>query len=302
MIRRPDHRSAAAALAARLIVGSLLILLGCAGGSGSSGFDLAENGAIMQALDEERCVESDGLTICPADGASPTATPTETATQDSNAFTPTSPSAEGSPTPTPPAAGTVTPSPPIDNPSATATPVEGDQTPTPTESTLPHTPTRTRTPTPTPTPTLAAPGEMKVDTSIGENRGVDCTPGTGSCSFLFHFSPQGFTPDTAFQVAARLRDPDGEWLLFPAEEVSLDPGMPVYQALLALPLAGRQEGDLVAQVAVLAFSTPPGAQSPALDSLGASGANFAFVTSELLVMLDRSGAVIGDRLSVIGSQ
>jgi hypothetical protein len=46
-----------------------LALAACAGGSGSSGFDAfpTENAAIQQALDQQRCVERQGLTICPAD-------------------------------------------------------------------------------------------------------------------------------------------------------------------------------------------------------------------------------------------
>ncbi len=47
----------------------LTLLAGCAGGSGSSGFDIspaAENGFIVLALETEQCVDADGLAICPA--------------------------------------------------------------------------------------------------------------------------------------------------------------------------------------------------------------------------------------------
>ena len=47
-----------------------LLLSGCLGGSGSSGFDiapLAEDAFILQALEEGRCVDAEGLTICPTD-------------------------------------------------------------------------------------------------------------------------------------------------------------------------------------------------------------------------------------------
>lgn len=294
MIRRPAHRSAAVALATRLIVGSLLILLGCAGGSGSSGFDLAENGAIMEAIDNDHCVENDGLTICPADGATPTATPSETITAapEPTSSTPTSPPAADTPTPTPVEILSPSPTPPAN---ASPTQVEQTGTPTPTGPTDNPSPTATgpisprtatRTFTPTPTPTMAAPAGMRIDTSISPESGVDCTLGSNTCSFEIDFAPQGFAPDTGFQVAARLRDPDGEWLIFPAQDVSIHPTMPVYQALITLPLEGRGEEDLVAQVAVLVYATPPGVASPAVDSLGASGANFAFVTSELLLSLN----------------
>jgi hypothetical protein len=133
---------------------------------------------------------------------------------------------------------------------------------------------------------MPAPVGMRIDTSISPDRGVDCTLDGDTCSFEIDFAPQGFAPDTAFQVAARLRDPDGEWLLFPVQDVSIHPTMPVFQAHISLPLEGRGEEDLVAQVAVLVFDTPPGVAGPAVDSLGASGANFAFVTNELLVSLN----------------
>ncbi len=52
------------------------LLAACAGGSGSSGFDVsarAEDGAIEQALAEQRCVPGAGLSICPADLSAPAA-------------------------------------------------------------------------------------------------------------------------------------------------------------------------------------------------------------------------------------
>jgi len=70
----------------------LLLIFGlsaCAGGSGSSGFDVrSENAAIQEALVEQHCVQHESLTICPAaeTGATPSptsppaATPTATAT------------------------------------------------------------------------------------------------------------------------------------------------------------------------------------------------------------------------------
>jgi hypothetical protein len=51
-------------------------LAACSGGSGSSGFDAfpSENAAIRQAVDEQRCIEHEGLTIC---AAGPSITPAE---------------------------------------------------------------------------------------------------------------------------------------------------------------------------------------------------------------------------------
>ncbi|MFQ5665151.1 MAG: hypothetical protein ACE5I7_01840, partial [Candidatus Binatia bacterium] len=93
----------------------------CTGGSGSSGFDAfpsSENAAIEQALNEQRCVERQGLTICPADErsvvrpASPTPTPGATPSRvvDTPAPQPT-PTAEAIATSSPTATSTQTPKP-----------------------------------------------------------------------------------------------------------------------------------------------------------------------------------------------
>lgn len=78
------------------------VLTACEGGSGSSGFDVrSENAAIQTALAEQRCVQHESLTICPA---GETHTPPE-----------------GSPTPSPMQALTPTPTSAPPGPTATAT-------------------------------------------------------------------------------------------------------------------------------------------------------------------------------------
>ena len=70
-------------------------LTACAGGRGSSGFDISENAAIGRVIDTQKCVDHQGLTICPADHPETpvtTASPTLTATP----YTP----AAATPTPT----------------------------------------------------------------------------------------------------------------------------------------------------------------------------------------------------------
>jgi len=57
-----------------LLAASVLGLMACAGGSGSSGFDISaasEGAAIQRALDKQECLERKGLTICPATEGSP---------------------------------------------------------------------------------------------------------------------------------------------------------------------------------------------------------------------------------------
>jgi hypothetical protein len=86
-----------------LLLGALLA--GCAGGRGSSGFDInAENAAIVTALATRQCVEVDGLMICPANESAatpPAASPTPTASPTPLGPTPASPTpARATPTPT----------------------------------------------------------------------------------------------------------------------------------------------------------------------------------------------------------
>jgi hypothetical protein len=85
-----------------------LVLAACAGGSGSSGFDItSENVAIQQALDTQHCVTRKTLTICPAEEtlSPPTASPTPTGLPFRT------PTGTTTTTPTGPAAPTTTPTP-----------------------------------------------------------------------------------------------------------------------------------------------------------------------------------------------
>lgn len=112
MSRRSETRPARGAAAWLWLIALWCVLAGCAGGSGSSGFDvLAENAAIDQALDMDGCETFEGLTIC---AAAPEAPATET---------PIAPAA----TPSETATAAVT-----DTPSPTATPPPIDFTFTPT--------------------------------------------------------------------------------------------------------------------------------------------------------------------------
>lgn len=80
----------------------------CAGGRGSSGFDISENAAIGRAIDTQQCVDHQGLTICPADhGETPVMTASPTPTPSVTPYTPTS----ATPTPTMSMSPTATPTP-----------------------------------------------------------------------------------------------------------------------------------------------------------------------------------------------
>lgn len=92
-------------------LGMLLVaatLSACAGGRGSSGFDISENAAIGRVIDTQQCVDHLGLTICPADSAqTPGITASPTPTPSVTPYTPTS----ATPTPTMSMSPTATPTP-----------------------------------------------------------------------------------------------------------------------------------------------------------------------------------------------
>jgi hypothetical protein len=251
-MKRRSHgrRITAMSAAAWLAVLCLTALVGCAGGSGSSGFDAIENAAIDQALDEQRCVESGGLVICPADTAVSAPTPLATATP--------------TPTASPTTAAPATDTPPIATPATEAA--------------------RTATPTPTSTrlsqaTVTATPAGVRIDVGLDTAGPVDCMVVDGSCEFSFAFTAVGFPPVTSFLVAARPAAPENQWEIsvpVPADQE----GDRSFNALIAVPATGAEETILV-QVAVLAQSGPFDSVPASVDSLGETSAEFAFVTPEI---------------------
>lgn len=222
-------------------LGCALVLAGCAGGSGSSGFDFrAENRAIDTALETNDCTVNAGLTICPSGieiPSPPSASPTVTA-----------------------APATASPTSPVGVTTATPTPT----------FTLPvsFTPTSTRpaasaTPTVTPIPTL----EVLAD--VGRTDQVACTPSAadGPCLFLFAFEPRGFPAETAFGVAYRTRNPDGEWVVVAA---------PNHSATVALTPGVEY------QFAVLVFPASPDPNVVTVGALALTDATYAFVTPSVI--------------------
>jgi len=204
-----------------------VVVVGCAGGSGSSGFDAAlkkENAAIERALDAQTCEEIDGLTIC-ASGGQPSPVPS------------------GTPT--------------IPEPQLTATP-RGTTTPTPIEL---------RSPTPSPTFTPAAPSAPGVDTNLGPRDSIECqqSDAEAPCLFVFTFQPMNVPPEASYAVAVRTRDPDSPWTITQAPAnsapITVDPGGPDYQIAVLVYL--EAPGFIPAEVDLLgdsgadfAFVTP----------------------------------------------
>lgn len=227
------HRWLLALLALACVAG----LVACAGGSGSSGFDItAENLAIDEALDSNECQINDGLIICPSSGGTPTQAPA-TATATSTPFAVATPTTTGPP------------------PETTATPTVF----------VPPTATTTRaaataTPDNTPVP------DPYVETSLGDSDIAQCVVelGDGDCVLLFSFEPIGFDAATGYEVAYRTRNPDSEWIVLPAPDlfaaIPLEPGLQYQLAVLvyedAPPTAAGPVTALGTTKATWAFVTP----------------------------------------------
>jgi hypothetical protein len=266
MQRRGTHRAYERIIkrTSALVFALVLALLSfsCAGGSGSSGFDLAENEAINMALDEQRCVESEGLTICPAamptqPNGNATATPSETPVPIV-------------PTTTPTMAGT-------DFPTRTPSVTPGQLTATVAPS---PTPTPTATPTPTSTPPMVE--GMSVTTSFDGAQGPTCFPTNtpGTCILVFTFSPQGFQATTQYQVAVRSAE-DDPWELRDAVELSFDATGSLFGSDIPInTLVQGPTAGVFIQTAVLVFiDQPPFLRaSEIIESLAESGADFAYVS------------------------
>lgn len=239
-------------------------LSACAGGSGSSGFDLlkAENAAIDRALASQGCEVNDGLTICPSGGGAPSPTDTVTAT----------PTATGTPRPSGSATATTTlPRPTL---SLTASPTGSPpppSSPTPTTTLpAPSTPTGTPPPLPSQTPTATSiPLGPSVDTNIGSSDVIPCQQSDpqGPCTFVFTFQPQAAPADAAYRVAVRTRNPDGAWLVLPVTD---------HSAVIAVDPSGHDY-----QLAVLLFLQEPGFVPDEIELLADTRADFAFVTPVL---------------------
>ena len=234
-----------------LFMGSLLAA--CAGGSGSSGFDdfpNAENAAINQALSQQSCVDFHGLSICPADTAPLTVSPTPTSVPST---TPTN----------------VTVTPP--GPSPTALQMR-TASPTGVPSTR----------TPTPTPGIHPPHKPHVDTGVDTLVPIPCelVVTDNSCVFVVPFVSEGFEPGTTFRVAVRTSDPPSAWSIGARLTSNGAPDVSVFDAPVAVAAPARKPTSPArVQLAVLAFGDPQANPPDEVATLAESGADFAFVTA-----------------------
>jgi hypothetical protein len=240
----------------------LLLILGlgaCEGGSGSSGFDIHSEDAVIQAaLADQRCVQHESLTICPAAEAG--ATPSSPATS-----TPTPGSVAPGSTPTPNNAST-----PGQLPTATASV-------TPSAAT---TRTPSRTPTATATPTS---GAQQVEIAIDLRAPVLCAPVQGGgCAFVLPFAVSGFPPGATFRVAVRTVNPNGRWVISDVLTPT-GPAPSTFEAPVdvSVPVSSCCGGT--AQAAVLVFYHPLVGVPAEVDELIETGADAAFVSEPFVV-------------------
>jgi hypothetical protein len=204
-----------------------VLLTGCTGGSGSSGFDIvaAENAAIDDALDTGSCVVERGLTICAStEGEIPaTATRTPTATSQPQRTSSAAPDVTRTPTDTPVAAPS--------------------QTPT------------GASPAPSPTGVASQPSvDIQPDASDVTNCGV--VADSQSCTLHIVFVPMAAPAGAVYRAAARTRDPDSAWRIMPVEGNAVDivvpPDVDVVQT--AILLYEREPGPVPGEVEALSES------------------------------------------------
>ncbi|MBX3027824.1 hypothetical protein KF840_23260 [bacterium] len=228
------------------------VLGGCAGGSGSSGFDIvaAENRAIDNAIGSGGCVVERGLTICASEAVAtpaPSATPTHTAL----------PSRTGTPGPVQ---------------SETATPPLRTATPTGTSLALPSA-TRTGTaigasPTATATRGVSQPS-VDIQPEAGDVANCAGSADSQSCVVRFVFVSAAAPADAAYRAAVRARSPDSAWRVLPVEGNAVEVQVPA--------------GVRVIQTAILLYDRDPGPVPSEIQALSESGADFAFVAAPLVV-------------------
>jgi len=135
----------------------------------------------------------------------------------------------------------------------------------------------------TPRPTPGMEGAGSVDTNLDGSGDITCAlvPAAGRCIVRMMFAPLGFPSDADFRVAVRDRDPDGPWRLAAPPDANGTPNNPSFDVEVVIDGAGVEASGTVIQMAVLVFLAPPGPLPEVVATLGATGADFAFVTTPL---------------------
>jgi len=249
---------------------------GCVGGSGSSGFDLAESSVIQRVGQGQECEEFDGLVICPADatrGAAPT--PTQPAPPTAPpAATPSATETTSAPaSPTPEVTGTIPV--PHGTSTPTASPLAND---TAAPTAIAASPMPTGVPSATPSPT-AIPETDILTNAPGLHEGAACAPTSppANCVVEFRFRASGLPETSAFRVAGRPADAEGPWsILVP---IRTDGTGGEFEYSTEIPIDLTQGDQRSIQLVVLVFDSDPGPVPDRVSRLSDTGAVRAFVVA-----------------------
>jgi len=287
-------------------------IAGCIGGSGSSGFDIAEGLAIQRVVERSTCEMFDDLTICPADtspgsletpsvvptaAASPAASPapsepslptTTDVAMPARTETPPGP-AGATPTSSPPPTADAFATPTADITGSPAAP----SSPTPTATTVPSSsrpPSASETPksTDSPTPTMV-PGMKIVTNRANFDDAPLCVAGDtpAPCVVDFEFRALGFAGDVAFRVASRPLDAAAQWLVLDPVTTGLAGPLAVFIAPIPIDLSPTPESPIERlQIVVLGFESDPGPVPRHVDRLSQTGADLAFAVEPISILIE----------------
>jgi hypothetical protein len=158
-------------------------------------------------------------------------------------------------------------------------------TPTPTVSAAPaKTATRGPSPAATPTGTPAAPPAPRIDTGVSKATAVPCVQAApdAACTFTLPFAPEGFAAGAVYRVAVRV-DASGPWTIGPELSSGASPAASFDAPVSVATSTFVPAGGTSVQLAVLVFLKPGGAVPTVVDALADTGADYAFVTTELML-------------------
>lgn len=260
-VQKPGGRRAGSA--SLLLFAIALLISGCLGGSGSSGFGIAESVVLQRVADDGDCEVFEEIQFCPV-------------------------AAERRPTPGTPPTPTMPRTP---APEATTTPVasEGTRTPTghPSESPPPQAtptgfPVASATPSPTPFESIFVPGDAA---GLFDELICDTAAGAGTCTAQFSFAAVGFDSESGLRVASRSvgRD-DRDWLiLVPRLLPESDAAHFSYAVDIEIAFADAGSTSDLLQLVILVFDRDPGPVPELVARLSDTGAQRAFVVPPLSV-------------------
>jgi hypothetical protein len=139
--------------------------------------------------------------------------------------------------------------------------------------------------------TLPPGGLGSVELGLDQANKVPCSAAGGTrCSLVLPFMPEGLPLTATYRVAVRAVDPIGSWRISAAPLENGVPSMPDFDGTVSVdvpsqPMPGSPDAPVRAQLAVLVYLTAPTSVPAEVETLAASGADFAYVTKELSLQI-----------------